>query len=114
MESVSASSSRISGRDYVVSSTSASWPITLSKMPTKSSKSARRCRPLPPQLPREAARISPPLLHHRLACAAPAGVPGAEGMAFIKADDTADGSPLGIIADEVSGTSTIFRAVRVK
>ena len=41
-----------------------------------------------------------------------AGDLGAEGTAFIKADDSPNGSPLLVVANEVSGTTTIFEVVK--
>lgn len=43
-----------------------------------------------------------------------AGDLGAEGMVFIKAEDSPNGSPLLVVANEVSGTTTLFELVKVK
>ena len=43
-----------------------------------------------------------------------AGDLGAEGMAFIKADDSPNGLPLLVVANEVSGTTTLFELVKVQ
>ncbi len=41
-----------------------------------------------------------------------AGDLGAEGMAFIKAEDSPNGSPMLVVANEISGTTTIFEAAK--
>ena len=41
-----------------------------------------------------------------------AGDLGAEGMTFIKADDSPSGSALLVVANEVSGTTTIFEVAK--